>query len=175
MAEPKRRGGQPGNDNPVRHGVYSRTGSGLQRRDRRVRRLVARVLAALPALDPSDIPVLRAWAELEILAASAFLSLSDRDEAGRPRITDAEGNPRELLTIYRQIRQTQLPFARELGLTPASRKSLGLSDRRELTLEAYVAERYTPQDATADTPEEPPAPVGEVAPGGECGSAEGDA
>jgi len=175
VAEPKRQGGQPGNGNAVQHGVYARTGTGLQRRDKRVRRLVAKVLAAIPAFEPSDIPVLKAWAELEILAASAFLSLSDRDEAGRARITDADGKPRELLTVYRQIRQTQLPFARELGLTPAARRALGLSDRRELTLEAYVAERYPPQDATADAPEGLSAPAGEVAPDDECGGAEGDA
>ncbi|MCX6543782.1 MAG: hypothetical protein NTV05_05140 [Acidobacteria bacterium] len=145
------RSGPPANANAQRSGLYARAQTGLQRRDRRVRRLVAKVLRAMPGLQPSDVPTLRAWCELEVLAAFAFLDLTDKGADGGPRLTTETGTPRRMLDAYRQLRQAQLPYARELGLTPAARKSLGLSDRREVTLESYLEARYASQDATPAT------------------------
>ena len=141
------RSGPPQNDNAFRHGLFASARGTLKQRDRRVRRLVDKVRAALPSLAPSDLPALRAWAELEILSAFCFLSLTNRNAQGQPDVTDADGSPRKLLDSYRQLRQAQLPFARELGLTPAARKALGLSDRREVSLQEYVEAAYRRQDA----------------------------
>ncbi|MGA7869775.1 MAG: hypothetical protein WCA22_02650 [Candidatus Binatus sp.] len=78
----------------------------------------------LPWLEPSDIPAARAWAEFEILGASIFAELVVNG------VTNSEGEPRRLLTELRQLRQAQLAYERELGLTPASRMAIRASGTR---------------------------------------------
>ena len=75
-----------------------------------MQRLVSKLRAALPWLKPSDLPAARAWCEIEVL--------------GRLGFTTGQGEPRRLLTEYRQLRSTQLGYARELAMTPAARKEL---------------------------------------------------
>ena len=69
----------------------------------------------MPWLEPSDIPCARTWAELEILGANVFTELMATG------VTNTEGEPRRLLTELRQLRQTQLAYERELGITPAAK------------------------------------------------------
>jgi hypothetical protein len=109
---------------PRRHaatGLYVRAASGIRVRHRRVRRLVEKMRAGMPWLEPSDLPACRAWAELEILGAHAFSELVG---AG---LLNGEGEPRRLLTDYRQLRQVQLSYERELGMTPAARLAMKAS------------------------------------------------
>jgi len=69
-------------------------------------------------LEPSDVPAARAWAELEILGAIIFAELITNG------IGNADGEPRRLLTEFRQLRQVQLAYERELGMTPAARVAI---------------------------------------------------
>ena len=94
---------------PRRHavtGLYVKAASGMRVRHRKVRRLVEKMRAEMPWLESSDLPACRAWAELEILGAYAFSELVG---AG---LLNAEGEPRRLLTDYRQLRQVQLCYKR---------------------------------------------------------------
>ena len=112
---------------PRRHaatGLYVRAASGLRVRHRRVRRLVEKMRAEMPWLESSDLPACRAWAELEILGAYAFSELVG---AG---LLNAEGEPRRLLTDYRQLRQVQLSYERDLGMTPAARMAMKANGTR---------------------------------------------
>lgn len=104
-----------------RTGLYARSSSALAIRARKVRRLVERLRVTMPWLEPSDLPACRAWAELEVLSASAFAALTTDG------LTNAEGEPRRLLSEFRQLRQAQLAYERELGMTPAARTNIRAS------------------------------------------------
>jgi hypothetical protein len=101
-------------------GLYVRSASGLKLRDRKVQRLVRAMRVAMPWLEEADIPTCRAWAQLEILADIAYAMLT--------RIGIISNNvkcePRRLLKDYRQLRQAQLQYAKELGMTPAARMAI---------------------------------------------------
>lgn len=112
---------------PRRHagpGLYVKANSGMRVRHRRVRRLVEKMRTEMPWLEPSDLPACRAWAELEILGAYAFSELLGSG------LLNAEGEPRRLLTDFRQLRQVQLSYARDLGMTPAARMAIKASGTR---------------------------------------------
>ena len=102
-------------------GLYVKAASGMRVRHRKVRRLVEKMRAVMPWLETSDLPACRAWAELEILGANAFSELLTGG------LLNTEGEPRRLLTDYRQLRQVQLSYERELGMTPAARNSIKAS------------------------------------------------
>jgi hypothetical protein len=115
-------------------GLYLKGGNGLRLRHQKVRRLVEKMKGAMPWLEPSDIPACRAWAELEILGATVFAELHLNG------ITNPEGEPRRLLGEYRQIRQAQLAYERELGMTPAARMTIKANGTRAaLDLAAAMA------------------------------------
>ena len=103
---------------PVRSTIYVKAPAGRQLRDRAVQRLVSKLRAALPWLKPSDLPAARAWCEIEVLGRLVFKDLRSNG------FTTGQGEPRRLLTEYRQLRSTQLGYARELAMTPAARKEL---------------------------------------------------
>jgi len=133
--------GPPGNTNAQKTGLWLKAASGLRLRSQKVRRLAERGRRAMPWLATSDMPTLRGWCELEILCASCFAHLmADGPWRG-------DGDPKRLLTEYRQLRQAQLQYATALGMTPASRTQLGLATTKTETLETYLARRYRPQDA----------------------------
>lgn len=75
-------------------------------------------------LEESDLPACRAWAELEILSASVFTALT------ADGLLNADGEPRKLLTEFRQLRQSQLAYERELGMTPAARMAIKANGTR---------------------------------------------
>lgn len=122
---------------PRRHaetGLYMKAASGMRVRHRKVRRLVEKMRAEMPWIESSDLPACRAWAELEILGAYAFSELVG---AG---LLNAEAEPRRLLTDFRQLRQVQLSYERELGMTPAARMAIKASGTRAaLDLVAMIA------------------------------------
>jgi hypothetical protein len=122
---------------PRRHagtGLYVKAASGMRVRHRKVRRLVEKMRAEMPSLESSDLPACRAWAELEILGANAFSELVGSG------LLNAEGEPRRLLTDFRQLRQVQLSYEKELGMTPAARMAIKASGTRAaLDLVAMMA------------------------------------
>jgi len=59
-------------------------------------------------------------------------------------INNDSGEPRRLLSEYRQLRQTQLQYEAQLGMTPAARASLGVDIARGLDLARAMSERGGP-------------------------------
>jgi hypothetical protein len=111
----------PGRPKHASTGLYVRSTNGLRLRDRKVQRLVRAMRVAMPWLQESDIPACRSWAQLEILSDQAFIILRTIG------ITTHGGEPRRLLTDFRQLRLAQLAYERELAMTPASRQALRAS------------------------------------------------
>lgn len=105
-------------------GLYVKSRNGLKLRDRKVQRLVRRMRAVLPWLEDADIPACRAWAQFEVLCDQVHAWL----RAGN--VVNEQGEARRLLDDYRKLRQAQLMYSRELGLTPASRQALKASGTR---------------------------------------------
>jgi len=130
------RGGQPGNQNAARHGLYTRDKDALKLRARAVRRLVAKAYGLCPWLTPTDLPTVRAWAEVVKLKAVAFVAL---ERANPYRLDDGDLVGRRLLGDYRALATLELAYAKELGLTPASRVSLGVDLARGLDLASSMA------------------------------------
>lgn len=101
-----------------------------------------RLRVVAPWLEPSDESTARAYCELEILSASIFARLS---ETGPTKLT-ADGRDlevRRLVDAHRQMKQAQLAYARELGLTPLSRTTLKLGTRNVFDLPAAMIEQVT--------------------------------
>src|SRR5712692_520667 len=99
-------------------GLYSRLKRDVKVRDHRVRYLVWRLRKVCPWISDSDLPAARAWAQLNILSEVAYARL--RDEG----MTTASGDPKKLLAEFRALKAAELAYSRELGLTPAARKTL---------------------------------------------------
>ena len=129
----RKRGGQPANRNAERHSLYAaRTGHAL--RARRVRRLVTAMYAAMRWLDPViDRAAARAWADLEHKVADVSTDLERRG------MVNGKGEPRRLVSEYRQLLALQLAYSKELGLTPAARAALGLDVARGRMYEDALA------------------------------------
>jgi len=120
----------------ARTSLYARSTSALQIRARKVGRYVRRLRTVMPWLEASDIPAAKAWAELEILGARLFAELTKTPDG----FMNAKGEPRRLLSEFRQLRQAQLSFERELGMTPLARMQLKASGTRAaLDLAAAMA------------------------------------
>jgi hypothetical protein len=95
--------------------LYVRALPGLKLRDKRVERLARKVRNVMPWLEPADYPAVRSWAELEYLSGQVYATLRTMG------VINQQMEPRRLLSEYRQLRQAQLAYARELGMTPAAR------------------------------------------------------
>jgi hypothetical protein len=142
---------------PIKTGLYVRAISGTKLRDRKVGRLVAKVREVLPWLGIEDEPAIRGWAQLEVLATLVFADLRTRG------IVNAQGEPRRLLTEFRQLRQAQLAYERELGMTPSTRRKLGV--KAEATapdlaahIAAFDARRPTPTRRVRESATRSPVP-----------------
>jgi hypothetical protein len=128
-----------GKPRPISSGLYVKHRNGLKIRDEKTRRLVRRMRNVMPWLEESDIPSCRAWAQLEILADQAFSVLRAMG------LVNGQGEPRRLLTDYRQIRTAQLGFGNALGMTPAARQALKTS-RDGAAFDLAAAALATPGD-----------------------------
>lgn len=118
--------------------VYVKAKPGLRLRDRRVVRLSAKVRAALPWVEQSDAPTVRAWCEIEILCQQAYAVL----RAGG--ILNEDGSPRRMLDDYRKLRSAQMILSRELGMTPLARQTLQANSANvPLDLVAQLAQAST--------------------------------
>ena len=107
--------------------------SGLKLRHRKVRRLVTKMRQAMPWLADADLPACRAWAEMELLGAHAFADLETNG------LATEKGEPRRLLAEYRQLRQAQLAYERDLGMTPLARMSLRVGDSKARATDVVTA------------------------------------
>jgi hypothetical protein len=113
--------------------------------------MVQRLRTIAPWLNDSDLPVLRAFAELEYLSRRVFALL--REEG---LVSPKTGDARKLLGEYRSLRTAQRSIADSLGLTPMARKELTSKDAGGLD---FAVEMTKAMDAEVVTPEE-------AAPGG---------
>jgi phage terminase small subunit len=141
---------------PVKHGLYARSPSALAIRGRKVARLMRRLRDVAPWLEPSDESTARAYCELEILSAAIFARLS---QTGPTRVT-TDGKDlevRRLVDAHRQMKQAQLAYARELGLTPLARAALKVAgskaafDLPSAMSAADEAETVSPEDASEES------------------------
>jgi hypothetical protein len=129
----------------TRTSLYAKAAENIKLRDKRAERLARRVREVPPWLQPGDHPVCRAWAELEILCETAYAMLR------ADGLINAQGEPRRMLTDYRQLRQCQLQFATALGMTPASRAALKLDGRGQpLDLVSMLAAHGDANDGHGD-------------------------
>ena len=106
---------------PATHGAYRQTKGALTIRTRKVSRLVNQMYEKCPWLEDSDMTVARAYAELEIIGAALFSGLTVLSAVRR------DGDDlvaRRLVDDHRKNRVAALVYARELGLTPATRRQL---------------------------------------------------
>lgn len=140
------------------HGLYARSPSALEIRGRKVARLMRRLRLVVPWLEPSDESTARAYCELEILSAAIFASLT---KTGTTRVS-ADGKDlevRALVDAHRQMKQAQLAYARELGLTPLARAALKVAGTRSAfdlpsaMSAAEEAETVSPADSAEETKE----------------------
>jgi phage terminase small subunit len=99
-------------------GVYVKSKNGRKLRDIAVRRLTQKMRIAMPWIEDSDLPVCRAWAEMELLSTRMYAELKAKG------LLNAQGEARRLVNDYRTMRHTQMGFARELGMTPSARLAL---------------------------------------------------
>ncbi|MCH8205636.1 MAG: hypothetical protein IH956_01370 [Chloroflexi bacterium] len=136
LAKQRGRGGQPRNDNAQKHGLYTRDKDSLKLRARAVRRLVAKAYELCPWLTATDRPTVQAWAEIVKLKSVCFMAL----ERSNPyRLVDGDLVGRRLLQDYGRLAGLELAYAKELGLTPQSRVSLGIDLAKGLDLAAEAA------------------------------------
>jgi hypothetical protein len=108
----------------ARTGLYVKGANGRRLRDQRVRRLVQKMREAMTWIDDADLPACRAWAEFEILSSIVFAELR------KGGVVNKGGEARRLLNDYRLLRQTQLAYERELGMTPAARMAIKVNGTR---------------------------------------------
>lgn len=130
----------------TKHGLFVRADRGLRHRDERTRRLLRRVRVALPWLEASDDATAQAWCQIEILADACHAILR-RDGVINP----ATGEVRRILQDFRLLRQTQLSYARELGMSPAARMAIKASgENQALDLAAQCAAIDGAEDVEAE-------------------------
>jgi hypothetical protein len=161
--------GLPAGSKQSETGLYIRSQNGLVLRDRRVQRLVAKMKRVMPWLQPSDIPAARRWAQLDVMIEMGHAMLR------RDGLLNQDQEPRRLLSDVRCLMQTQLMYARELGMTPLARLQIKANQTTaaldiakmaaELTINANgdAANGATADDAPAQPESEVPAqPESEV-------------
>ena len=133
--------------NHLTHGLFVRSKKGVRLRDLTIYRLVKKLRFAMPWLEDSDQPACRGWAQMEVMASRIYAELRDHG------FTNGEGEPRRLLSEFRQLRQTQLAYERELGMTPASRMAMKASGTHAaLDIASLMAQEPDEAEVVPDKP-----------------------
>jgi phage terminase small subunit len=131
--------------NHLTHGLFVKSKNGGKFRELTVRRLTQKMRARMPWLEDSDLPVYRAWAKLEVLSTRLYAELRERG------LINSKGESRQLLNHDRTMRQTQLGFARELGMTPAARIAMQTNSRNmDVDIEAALGRMEKVKAVTTD-------------------------
>jgi hypothetical protein len=124
---------RPGNQNAVKRKHLYAVKSGAHSFNRRTSRLSAKLWDALPWLADTDEPVVRAWAQAEILSTELFAYLM------KEGVINSDGGVSGLLAEWRRTKQHQLKLEQEMGMTPSSRAKLGLDIARGQSIDFAVA------------------------------------
>jgi hypothetical protein len=101
---------------------YVRSAKGVRVRDLRTRRLARRILTAWPWLTDADKDLVRAFAQIQILADEAFAKIR-AEGIVRP----TTGQPHPLLSEFRALIRTEADLAGRLGLSPRDRAAMQAS------------------------------------------------
>ena len=109
---------RPGNLSAWRHGLYTQDPEMLKLRAQDIDELVDATLLLAPWIQKSDYGAVRSWAECRKMGDLAGAALQ---RMGPFRVKDGDLIARKLTTEHRLYRQQELAYAKELGLTPASR------------------------------------------------------
>lgn len=120
-------------------GLSGSSARAVRLRNARTQRTVRRMQKLMPWIEPSDMPAVRAWAELELIGACVFDELMQRGLFTQPRKGKPGGAVSPLLAELRNIRRAQLQFEQALGMTPMSRQMLRTSGRPAFDLVAAFA------------------------------------
>jgi len=86
-----------------------------------VQRYLRDLKLAAPWLELADMPLARRFCELQVLIAALFFEIRSNG------MFDTKKQPRFVLETYRRAVLAQAAVARELGLSPLSRRQLALS------------------------------------------------
>ena len=136
---------RPSNQNAVRRKRLYAIAKGHSHVNERIRTLAHGVIGVLGLDGQKDMPVVRAWAKTEILATEIFGYVLDELDRGEVST--------RLLAEWRQMHTLQLQLAKEIGMTPAARISLGLDVARGKVLsfaERMARERAALEELSAD-------------------------
>lgn len=141
----------PGNDLAVKHGAYAKL-----KLAPRAAELADELREVVPVYSPADEPAIAALAMVLAQLELATLVLSnvqtceiDRVREGRPETKRDSDELRRLRADAVAWANAARRYLNDLGLTPTSRVSLGLSiaQARGAALRAHLAERYGGSDA----------------------------
>jgi len=102
--------------------------------DRAVRRTVIKYRRLGPWLKQTDLPALKAFAQLERLSAEAY------EKIRRDGLVRADGTPHPLLERFNSLRRTQALYLQMLGLSPGARRELLAGRERESDVVEACAE-----------------------------------
>jgi hypothetical protein len=121
-------------------------------RARLVSSLVDSAAEQMPWLRDEHLPLLRQWAELEVIRRAAFAGIVHH---GLFSVNEETRNVsvKRLVHDHRQIAQTQLMFQRELMMTPLVASQLGNGGKEALDLVGLMADTQ----ADSSEPVEPDA------------------
>jgi len=81
----------------------------------------------MPWIEPSDMPAVRSWAELELIGACIFDEIMKRGLFTQARKGKPGGAVSQLIGELRNTRNAQLRFGVQLGMTPLARQMLRAS------------------------------------------------
>ncbi|MGC2221831.1 MAG: hypothetical protein WA624_05420 [Methylocella sp.] len=91
-------------------------------RRRRIGHIMRRLRVIAPWLEHSDLATARAYCELEVIGAELFSKIVERG-------VEKGDEVRAIVDAHGRVRQRQLAYARQLGLTVAARKALRASGK----------------------------------------------
>ncbi len=111
----------------VRTGAYARSKTALKIRADKTRRLMRKLRDVCPWLKESDLPVLRAYCELEVIGASLFAGVMEAGAITSAGKSDVAA--RRLVEDHRKNRLAAARLASDLGLTPLARRAIESGSR----------------------------------------------
>lgn len=108
-----------------------------------VMRYTRDIKLAAPWLEPCDAPLVRRFAELQVLIANLYFEIHSGGAFDNKR------QPRFVLETYRRMVLAQAAIARELGLSPLARRQLALAAQGD-DLAAAMARRVSGDDKSEE-------------------------
>jgi hypothetical protein len=109
---------------PLVHGIYANSPKALRVRALKVTRLVRQLYEFLPHLRDEHLPLVRKWAELEVIRRAAFAGIVQGGSILSVDLKTRDVSVKRLIDDHRKLAMAQLIYERELLMTPAARAQL---------------------------------------------------